>query len=131
MNPIVEIGLLCSPQRPAIEPADASKSEDTDPVFAQVFAVWNVLQRQGVNTMMGETALKTVDRKNKNLSEEMREKMKNESSWASFEDALDEGSEELDEAMPHFKIHDDPDDQLISVADARKMGILPIAFKGP
>ena len=191
------------------EPSETDRSKDADHVIQQVFAIWNVLQRQGVKyssidttqsedaslesqhvrflddvidnaqancidgtvlfasvlrkigikpylvlvpghaflafsldggeenllgletTMMGSTTLKAVDKKNEHLSDEMREKMKNDTSWASFEDALDAGSQELEEAMSHMKGHDDPSYRLISVAEARKLGILPIAFKGP
>jgi hypothetical protein len=82
-------------------------------------------------TMMGSTTLKTVDKKNEKLSDEIREKMKNETSWASFEEALDAGSQELDEAASHLKSKDAPGYRLISVAAARRLGIMPIAFKGP
>jgi hypothetical protein len=190
-------------------PSETDKGQAADHVIQQVFAIWNVLQRQGVKyssidttqsedptlesqhvrflddvidnaqancidgtvlfasvlrkigirpylvlvpghaflafsldgsdenlvaletTMMGSTTLKTVDKKNEKLSDEIREKMKNETSWASFEEALDAGSQELDEAASHLKSKDAPGYRLISVAAARRLGIMPIAFKGP
>jgi hypothetical protein len=82
-------------------------------------------------TMMGQGKLRTVDRKNEQLSAEIREKMKNETSWASFEEALNAGSEALKDAMSRLESEDDPEYRLISVAEARKLGILPIAFRRP
>jgi hypothetical protein len=207
-HPGVEKLLKQALEAEIVDSFDGYQSEDPEVVVQQVYAIWNVLQRQGVKysnittthaedqtlwsqhvrfldevmdgaqancvdgtvlfasalrkigispylavvpghmflafsldgadehlmgletTMMGQGALKKVD-KNKKLSDEMREKMKNEESWATFEAAADTGTQALEEAAPHFDDEDDPDYLLISVAEARKMGIMPIAHTRP
>ncbi|MDX1948303.1 MAG: hypothetical protein SFU86_23125 [Pirellulaceae bacterium] len=52
-----------------------------------------------------------------------------ESSWKSFAAALAMGTSDLRKNAPKFKSRENADYQLISVAAARKLGILPIAFQ--
>ncbi|MCB1053642.1 MAG: hypothetical protein KDC71_23770, partial [Acidobacteria bacterium] len=81
-------------------------------------------------TLMGSTTLKSVGY-NQQLTHEMREQMKNEASWAAFEGAIDYGSKALSEALAAINKSNDPRYQIVSIALARKMGIMPIAFSQP
>lgn len=77
-------------------------------------------------TMMGEADLEKVDEKRLRsfLKFDVEEK-RNEESWATFEAALDAGTQALLEAAEKFD--EDPDYMLIDVAEARSLGILPIS----
>ena len=79
-------------------------------------------------TMLGNTTLKSVENANKNVSDELRENMKNEASWASFDQAVNYGTEALKQAMDKIARQEDARYKLISISMARQLGILPIAF---
>jgi hypothetical protein len=77
-------------------------------------------------TMMGEADLEKVDEKRlKSFLKFGVEEERNEESWATFEAALDTGTQALLEASDKFD--EDPDYMLIDVAEARNLGILPIS----
>jgi hypothetical protein len=79
-------------------------------------------------TMMGAADLAAVDEKR--LRSFLRfdpEEKRNEESWATFEAALDTGTQALLGAAEEFD--EDPDYQLIDLAAARHLGILPISSK--
>lgn len=78
-------------------------------------------------TMMGATDLKKVG--GKKMSAELLEAHKNDASFEAFNAALETGTQNLLENAEKFQ-SEDPEHaqfQLISVAEARKMGILPLA----
>jgi len=78
-------------------------------------------------TMMGEADLEKVDEKRlKSFLKFDVEEKRNEESWATFEAALDTGTQALLEASEHFG-GDDADYQLIDIAAARNLGVLPIS----
>jgi hypothetical protein len=77
-------------------------------------------------TMMGEADLEKVDEKRlRSFLKFDPEEKRNEESWATFEAALDTGTQALLEASEKFD--EDPDYMLIDVAAARNLGILPIS----
>ena len=77
-------------------------------------------------TMMGEADLEKVDEKRlKSFLKFGVEEKRNEESWATFEAALDTGTQALLEASDKFD--EDSDYMLIDVAEARNLGILPIS----
>jgi len=79
-------------------------------------------------TMMGEADLEKVDEKRlRSFLKFDPEEKRNEESWATFEAALDTGTQALLEAAEKFD--EDPDYMLIDVAAARNLGILPISSK--
>jgi hypothetical protein len=78
-------------------------------------------------TMMGDADLPAVDEKR--LASFLKfdpEEKRNEESWATFEAALDAGTRALKDALDKFG-GDDTDYQLIDIAEARNLGILPIS----
>lgn len=78
-------------------------------------------------TMMGEADLEKVDEKRlKSFLKFDVEEKRNEESWATFEAALDTGTQALLEASDQFG-GDDADYQLIDIAAARNLGVLPIS----
>ena len=78
-------------------------------------------------TMMGEADLDKVDAKRlKSFLKFDVEEKRNEESWATFEAAIDTGTQALLEASDKFD-GDDTDYQLIDIAAARNFGILPIS----
>jgi hypothetical protein len=77
-------------------------------------------------TMMGAADLDEVDEKRlRSFLKFDPEEKRNEESWATFEAALDTGTQALLEAAEKFD--EDPDYMLIDVASARNLGILPIS----
>ncbi|MFM8719518.1 MAG: hypothetical protein ACKOFH_08330 [Chthoniobacterales bacterium] len=81
-------------------------------------------------SMMGEADLEKVDEKRlKSFLKFDVEEKRNEESWATFEAALDTGTQALLEASEKFD--EDPDYMLIDVAEARNLGILPISSNVP
>jgi hypothetical protein len=77
-------------------------------------------------TMMGAADLDEVDEKRlRSFLKFDPEEKRNEESWATFEAALDTGTQALLEAAGKFD--EDPDYMLIDVASARTLGILPIS----
>lgn len=78
-------------------------------------------------TMMGNANLKKLD--SKKISDTLREANKNKESWASFSAAVAQGSAQIEEAGDKFDDDTEVRYQIISVAEARKLGILPLAFK--
>ena len=78
-------------------------------------------------TMMGEVDLEKVDEKRlKSFLKFDVEEKRNEESWATFEAAIDAGTQALLEASEKFD-GDDTDYQLIDIAAARNLGVLPIS----
>ena len=80
-------------------------------------------------TMMGATDLKKVG--GKKMSAELLEAHKNDASFAAFNAALETGTQSLLENAEKFE-SEEPEHaqyQLISVSEARKMGILPLASR--
>lgn len=79
-------------------------------------------------TMMGSADLEKVDAKRlQSFLKFDPEEKRNEESWATFEAALDAGTQALLEASGKFD--EDPDYRLIGLAEARALGILPISSK--
>ena len=77
-------------------------------------------------TMMGSADLDKVDAKRlQSFLKFDPEEKRNEESWATFEAAIDAGTQALLEAAEKFD--EDPDYRLIDVAAARNLGILPIS----
>lgn len=77
-------------------------------------------------TMMGAADLDAVDEKRlRSFLKFDPEEKRNEESWATFEAALDTGTQALLEAAEKFD--EDPNYMLIDVAEARNLGILPIS----
>ena len=60
------------------------------------------------------------------LSEKMRKKEFN-ASFTTFTNAIETGNATLDEHADEFESEESPDSQIISIADARELGIMPIA----
>lgn len=186
-----------------IESFDGYQSEDPEVVMAQVFAIWNALQRRGIKyssittttpskyascqsvrfldesvehtqancvdgsvlmasilrkigidvylvmvpghcflafmdgegddagligletTMLGQDNLKPV-KELPNMPAKLKQKEFN-ASFKTFTNAIDAGNESLDEHSEAFDSGDDPDVQLISIEDARDLGIMPLA----
>ena len=186
-----------------IESFDGYQSGDSETVMAQVFAVWNALQRRGIKyssittttpskyascqtvrfldesiqntqancvdgsvlmasilrkigidvylvmvpghcflaymdgegddagligletTMLGQDNLKPLKDLPK-LPAKLKQKELN-ASFKTFEAAIDAGLESLEEHMEAFDAGDDPNVQLISIEDARDLGIMPLA----
>lgn len=78
-------------------------------------------------TMMGSTDLEEVDAKRlRSFLKFDPETKKNEESWKTFEAAVDVGTSTIKENEDKFG-GDDPDYQIIDLAAARTMGILPIS----
>jgi hypothetical protein len=78
-------------------------------------------------TMLGDADIPAVDAKRlKSFLKLDIEEKRNEESWATFEAALDTGTQALQEASDKFD-GDDTDYQLIDIAAARNLGILPIS----
>jgi hypothetical protein len=78
-------------------------------------------------TMMGAADLDEVDAKRlRSFLKFDPEERKNEESWATFESAVDTGTAALLEAVEKIDAGD-PDYQLIDLAEARGLGILPIS----
>lgn len=63
------------------------------------------------------------------LSEALEEDFGEENSWKTFAAAIAIGTKDLVENSEKFAAEDDADYQLINIAAARKLGILPIAFQ--
>lgn len=77
-------------------------------------------------TMMGSADLDAVDqRRLQSFLKFDPEEKRNEESWATFEAALDTGTQALLEASEKFG--EEPDYQLIDIAAARNLGILPVS----
>jgi hypothetical protein len=79
-------------------------------------------------TLMGAADLDEVD--NERLLSLIKfdpQEQRKEKSWATFEAALDKGTQAVLEAVEKFD--EDPDYQLIDIAEARNLGILPISSK--
>jgi hypothetical protein len=80
------------------------------------------------STMMGAADLDKVDGKRlRSFLKFDPEEKRNEESWATFEAAIDAGTQALLEASEKFD--EDPDYRLIGIGDARTLGILPISSK--
>jgi hypothetical protein len=79
-------------------------------------------------TLMGAADLDEVDEKRlRSFLKFDPEEKRNEESWTTFEAALDTGTQALLEAAEY--LDEDPNYQLIDVASARNLGILPISSK--
>lgn len=78
-------------------------------------------------TMMGQDDLKDFD-KVKGIADDMRAEHKQDASWQTFEAAIDAGTDDLNKNARKFEAGKESDYQLISIAVARKIGIMPISF---
>jgi hypothetical protein len=78
-------------------------------------------------TLMGEDDLGKFDALS-DISKKRREKLKNEASFKTFQAAVDEATQELDDHMDDFDNDDDPDYQIVDIAEARSEGIMPIGY---
>jgi len=79
-------------------------------------------------TLMGEKNLETIDTKKFPSFEKLSERVQDEA-WDSFEGAIAAGTESLEKAADEIQ-SDNLEYQLIDLAEARRMGILPIRFDG-
>ncbi len=79
-------------------------------------------------TMMGNADAPDPSR-NGLMPDDLTRKFRNQASYRSFAAAIEEGTSQLEEALEKFD-SDDPDYQLISLSEARELGILPLAFRG-
>lgn len=82
-------------------------------------------------TMLGTTfeegqEVPTIDILDNAVSEDLRD----EYSWPSFTAAIVQGSASFAENAEKFKSETEPDYLTIDITNARRMGILPIAFRG-
>jgi hypothetical protein len=78
-------------------------------------------------TLMGEQNLAKIDRKKFPSFEKLDENMQ-EAAWNSFEGAVSVGTDRLEQDAEMFE-SDDMNYQIIDVAEARRIGILPISFR--
>lgn len=78
-------------------------------------------------TLMGEQNLAKIDRKKFPSFEKLDEKMQ-EAAWNSFEGAVSVGTDRLETDSEKFE-SDDMNYQIIDIAEARRIGILPISFR--
>ncbi|MBL9134032.1 MAG: hypothetical protein JNG86_22660 [Verrucomicrobiaceae bacterium] len=76
-------------------------------------------------TMLGQDNLKPVKDLPKLPAKIKQKEFK--ASRGTFESALDTGNESLEEHWDEFESGEDPNIQLISIEDAREMGIMPLA----
>jgi hypothetical protein len=76
-------------------------------------------------TMLGNDNLKPVKEVPK-LSETARKK-EFQASYKTFTSAIESGTEDLEKHADDFESEEDPDIQLISISEARELGIMPIA----
>jgi hypothetical protein len=76
-------------------------------------------------TLLGSSA----DEATPGLEEVVEEKWQEENSWKTFTAALAMGTADLEKNAGNFQAADNPDYQLINIAAARKLGILPLAFQ--
>ena len=79
-------------------------------------------------TLMGEKSIETVDHKKFPVFEKLPARVQ-ERAWQSFEGAVAAGTERLEQDAEKFE-SDDLQYQIIDLAEARRMGILPIRFDG-
>ncbi len=59
----------------------------------------------------------------------MGEDWQDENSWKTFSGAIAMGNQDITKSAEQFKSGEDADYQLINIAAARKIGILPIAYQ--
>jgi hypothetical protein len=76
-------------------------------------------------TLLGSSA----DEATAGLEEIVDEKWQEENSWKTFTAALAMGTADLQKNADKFQETDNPNYQLINIAAARKLGILPLAFQ--
>jgi len=76
-------------------------------------------------TLLGSSA----DEATPGLENVVEEKWQEENSWNTFTAALAMGTADLAKNAENFQAADDPNYQLINIAAARKLGILPLAFQ--
>lgn len=80
-------------------------------------------------TMMGDASLKAVALKEAKLSAARQEELKNFTSWNSFSEAIDAGTQALKESAAAFQDEENLEYQIISIAAARALGVMPIAYR--
>jgi hypothetical protein len=78
-------------------------------------------------TMMGTTEAPDPSR-NGLMPSALTQRFKGQASYRSFAAAIAEGTSQFEEALEKFD-SDDPDFQLISLSEARQLGILPLAYR--
>ncbi len=82
-------------------------------------------------TMLGDATEDDGSHESLDLLETaVEEDLRNESSWFSFSNALAAATADLEENDEKFASEDEPDYMIINIAEARRNGILPIAFRG-
>lgn len=78
-------------------------------------------------TMMGGSGPQEATR-SRRIPAELAQRFGNQASFRSFSAAIDEGTEQLEKYTKEFD-SDDPDYQVISLSEARQLGILPLAYR--
>ena len=91
----------------------------------------NALVGNGIEAAGLETTLlgASADEATAGLEEVVDEKWQGENSWKTFTAALAIGTADLQKNAESFQAADNPNYQLINIAAARKLGILPLAFQ--
>ena len=84
----------------------------------------------GLETTMMGSAAATDAARSLVMPDALVRQFRGRTSFASFAAAIEEGTRQLDEHMDDFD-GDDPEYQVISLSEARQMGILPLAFRKP
>jgi hypothetical protein len=64
------------------------------------------------------------------VDESITEDLRGEWSWPSFTSAIVHATQDIQEHAEKFEDPNEPNYVLIDIAEARKMGILPIAYRG-
>jgi len=81
----------------------------------------------GLETTMMGSAVNEVPR-SRTIPQALADRFKGQASFRSFAAALEAGTKQLTDAADKFE-SDDADYQLISVSEARRIGILPLAYR--
>jgi hypothetical protein len=78
-------------------------------------------------TMMGDTSPQDATR-SRRIPSALADRFRTQASFRSFSAAIDAGTQQLEKFTKELD-SDDPDYQLISVSEARQIGILPLAYR--
>jgi hypothetical protein len=81
----------------------------------------------GLETTMMGSAVNDL-RRSPTIPQALADRFKAQASFRSFAAAVDAGTKQLTEAADKFE-SDDADYQLISVSEARRIGIMPLAYR--
>jgi hypothetical protein len=77
-------------------------------------------------TMMGDTTVSAT--RSRRVPSSLSDRFRNQPSMKSFVAAIEEGSTQLEQDSEKFE-SEDPEYQIISLGEARKLGILPLAYR--